>query len=371
MATLELELPKLCGQLLVGGFAGAELTPRFEQALRDGRRGGAILFRRNLPDIPTSARLCESILRACAPDLPPFIGVDQEGGRVTRLPAPFLTLPPMRELGALGDLDLVRRAARAVATELAAVGFNLDFAPILDVDSNPANPVIGDRAFGRDPRTVMRNAVAFLQGLQDKNILACGKHFPGHGDTSVDSHFDLPVIHHDRARLEQIEIPPFRAASGAGIASFMTAHVVCEALDPQVPATLSRAICASLLRAEIGFEGVLFSDDLEMAAVAARYSIEDSAVEAIWAGCDALLVCKSEDMADRAHEALVKRAERDQKFRDRCVEAATRCLKIRRLVPPRPITSKIALEEIVGGPAGRAILAEIAAATAARLQAMS
>ncbi len=371
MATLELELPKLCGQLLVGGFDGTELTPTFERALRDGRRGGAILFRRNLPDIATASRLCEAIRSACAADLPPFIGVDQEGGRVTRMPAPFLTLPPMRELGLLNDLELVRRAARAVATELSAVGFNLNFAPVLDVDSNPANPIIGDRSFGRDPRTVMRNAVAFLQGLQDRNVLACGKHFPGHGDTSVDSHFDLPVIHHDRARLEQIEIPPFRAASGAGIASFMTAHVVCEALDPGVPATLSRAICASLLRAEVGFEGVLFSDDLEMAAVAARYPIEESAVESIWAGCDALLICKSEELADRAHEALVKKAEKDSKFRDRCVQAATRCLKIRRLCPPRPITSKIALEEIVGGAASRAVLAEITAAIAARRKAMS
>ncbi len=371
MATLELEISKLCGQLLVGGFEGAELTPRFEQALRDGRRGGAILFRRNLPDVLASARLCESIRSASAPDLPPFIGVDQEGGRVTRMPAPFLTLPPMRELGLLDDLGLVRRAARAVATELAAVGFNLNFAPILDVDSNPANPVIGDRAFGRDPRTVMRNAVAFLQGLQDRNVLACGKHFPGHGDTSVDSHFDLPVIHHDRARLEQIELPPFRAASGAGIASFMTAHVVVEALDPGVPATLSRAVCGSLLRAEIGFEGVLFSDDLEMAAVAARGAIEESAVEAVWAGCDALLICKSEDTADRAHEALVKKAESDSRFRDRCVEAATRCLKVRRLVPPRPFTSKIALEETVGGAAGKIILDEIAAAAAARRRLMS
>src|SRR5262249_59815587 len=140
------------------------------------------------------------------------------------------------------------------------------------------------------------------------NVLACGKHFPGHGDTSVDSHVGLPVIHHDRARLEHIELPPFRAASGAGVASLMTAHVVCEALDPGVPATLSRAICASLLRAEIGFEGVLFSDDLEMAAVAARYPIEESAVEAVWAGCDALLICKSEELPDRAPDAPVPKA---------------------------------------------------------------
>jgi beta-N-acetylhexosaminidase len=369
MATLELAIPTLCGQLIVGGFDGNVLPTRFRDALREGRRGGAILFRRNLPDILASAALCESIREASTADMPPFIGVDQEGGRVTRMPAPFLTLPPMRLLGATGDLELIRLAARAVASELSAVGFNLNFAPVLDVDSNPQNPVIGDRAFGADPRTVMRCGVAFLRGLQEKNVLACGKHFPGHGDTAVDSHFDLPIIEHERGRLEKIEIPPFRAASGAGVASLMTAHVVCKHLDPDVPATLSRAICASLLRAEIGFEGVLFSDDLEMAAVAARYPIEVSAVEAIWAGCDALLICKDQDAQDRAHEALVKQAEKDRRFRDRCAEAVTRLLRVRRLCPPRPITSKEALAELVGGPPSEAVAKEVARAIAAQARA--
>lgn len=353
---LELELPKLCGQLLVGGFDGTELPPRYAKALREGRRAGAILFRRNFEGgVHAAARLCAALRDASGPDRPPFIGVDQEGGRVARLGPPVLALPPMRALGALGDLDLVRRAAEALGAELAAIGFNLDFAPVLDVDSNPANPVIGDRAFGRDARTVTRCGVAFARGLQDRNVLACGKHFPGHGDTSVDSHFDLPVVAHSRARLDYVELPPFRAASGAGIASMMTAHVVCEALDPGVPATLSRAVCGSLLRAEIGFEGVLFSDDLEMAAIAARYPIETAAVEAIWAGCDALLVCKDEDAQDRAHEALVRRAERDARFRDRCVEAATRSLRLRRLCPPRPIESPAGLDAVVGGPASAAL----------------
>jgi beta-N-acetylhexosaminidase len=371
MATLDLEIPKLCGQIVVGGFDGPGLSPRFEKALREGRRGGAILFKRNVPDVDATVHICEA-LRASAPgELPPFIGIDQEGGRVTRLPAPFLALPPMRLLGEIGDLGLIRRAARAVGAELGAVGINLDFAPVLDVDSNPANPIIGDRAFGSDPRTVMRGAVAFLQGLQDKSVLACGKHFPGHGDTSVDSHLDLPVVTHGRARLEQIELPPFRAASGAGIATMMTAHLVCEALEPGVPATLSRAICASLLRAEIGFEGVLFSDDLEMAAIAARYPIEESAVEAVWAGCDALLICRSEDLQDRAHEALVMRCERDRRFRDRCAEAVGRGLRVRRLAPPRPIGDRAALGEIVGGAASRAVLDEIAAAQEARAKAMN
>jgi beta-N-acetylhexosaminidase len=371
MPTLDLDLPRLCGQLLVGGFEGPTLSPGFEKALRDGRRGGAILFKRNLPDFDATLELCAAISAAAPRELPPFLGVDQEGGRVVRLPAPFLALPPMRLLGEIGDLDLIRRAARAVGSELSAAGFNLDFAPVLDVDSNPDNPVIGDRAFGRDPRTVMRGAVAFLQGLQDKNVLACGKHFPGHGDTSVDSHFALPVVTHGRARLEQIELPPFRAASGAGIASMMTAHIVCEALDPGVPATLSRAICGSLLRAEIGFDGVLFSDDLEMAAVAARYPIEESAVEAVWAGCDALLICKSEDLQERALEALVKKAEADRRFRDRCAEAAGRCLRVRRMAPPRPIADRAALAEIIGSPASRAVLDEIKAAEEARARSMS
>jgi beta-N-acetylhexosaminidase len=371
MPTLDLDLPRLCGQLIVGGFDGPGLSPRFERALREGRRGGAILFKRNLPDMDATLHVCEAIRAAARAELPPFVGVDQEGGRVVRLPPPFLALPPMRLLGEIGDLDLVRRAARAVAAELAAAGITLDFAPVLDVDSNPDNPVIGDRSFGRDPRTVMRAGVAFLQGLQDRGVLACGKHFPGHGDTSVDSHLDLPVVTHGRARLEQIELPPFRAASGAGVASLMTAHVVCEALDPGVPATLSRAICASLLRAEIGFDGVLFSDDLEMAAVAARYPIEESAVEAVWAGCDALLVCRSEDLQDRAHEALVKKAEQDGRFRDRCAEAAGRCLRVRRLAPPRPIGDRAAVGRIVGSASSRAVLDEIEAARVERARAMS
>jgi beta-N-acetylhexosaminidase len=151
----------------------------------------------------------------------------------------------------------------------------------------------------------------------------------------------------------------------------MTAHVVCEALDAGVPATLSRAICASLLRAEIGFDGVLFSDDLEMGAIAARYPVEDAAVEAVWAGCDALLVCKSEDLQDRAHEALVKKAEQDRRFRDRCAEAAGRCLRVRRLAPPRPVGDRAALREIVGSASSRAILDEIEAARAARARGMN
>jgi beta-N-acetylhexosaminidase len=359
---LDLPISTLVGQMLVGSIEGPDLPPAYASALAEGRRGGAILFKKNLPSIESTARLTSSLLEAAPRDMPPFIGVDQEGGRVKRLPAPALELPPMRKLSAAGDLDLVLRTARAVAAELSALGFNVNFAPVLDVNTEAENPVIGDRAFGSDARTVMRYGVAYVRGLQSKGVIACGKHFPGHGDTKKDSHHDLPVVHHPRARLDQVELPPFRAAIGAGLGALMSAHVVYEAIDPGVPATLSRSICASILRAELGFEGVLFSDDLTMQAIAARFPIEEAAVEAVWAGCDALLICGNQDLQERAHDALTRRAEKDAKFRDRCVEAVTRVMRLRRLCPPRPITTPEGLKALVGGKESRLIAEQVAAA---------
>jgi beta-N-acetylhexosaminidase len=335
---LELPLSKVCGQILIGGFYGTELPASYASSLRAGERGGAVLFKRNLTgDIADVGRLNASIAAVSAEELPPLVAVDQEGGRVARLSAPVLTLPPMRALGDHGNVDLIRRAARALAGQLGALGFSMDFAPVLDVNTCEQNPIIGDRAFGSDARLVMRTAVAFIQGLQDGGVLACGKHFPGHGDTSKDSHVDLPVVALDRARLEQVELLPFRAAAGAGIAALMTAHVVYEALDKAAPATMSRAVCGSLLRAELGFGGMLISDDLEMKAISDRYGIEDAAVEAVWAGCDALLVCSDEALQGRAHEALVRRAEKEPRFKERCVEAAQRTIRVRRLARPSPL----------------------------------
>ncbi len=344
-----LTLAQICGQLIVGGFVGQQLTPSFRAALAEGHRGGAVLFRRNLGDADAVASLNQTIANAAPDELPPLIAVDQEGGRVARLGEPFLKVPPMCRLGAADDLTLTYAVAEQMGKELRAVGFNMNFAPVMDVDSNPDNPVIGDRSFGRDPRTVMTHGVAFIRGLQEGGVLACAKHFPGHGDTELDSHLDLPTVSHAADRLARIEIPPFRAACGAGVAALMSAHVVYPALEPDVPATMSRAICTSLLRTEMGFEGVLFSDDLEMGAVAKHQGIERIAIDAVWAGCDALLICKDEDQQARAHEALVKHAESDSFFRTRCEEAAGRCLRIRRMRPPR--IDGLALASLGTGPA--------------------
>ncbi|MBI3201925.1 MAG: beta-N-acetylhexosaminidase [Myxococcales bacterium] len=352
-----LSLPQLCGQLLVVGFSGTSLPPTLETALRQGRMGGIIVFKRNLPSLEIAHAINRATQGAAPAELPPFIAVDQEGGRVGRLPPPFVKLPPMRQLGALGDLGLLERVGRLLGTELRRLGYNLDFAPVLDVDSNPDNPVIGDRAFSADPAEVSRLASATLEGIQAAGVMACGKHFPGHGDTHLDSHLDLPFVRHPEARLRAVELPPFRAAVQRGVATLMTAHVVYDGLDPDRPATLSPRISTELLRGELGFAGVLFSDDLEMRALADRMSVEESSVAAIRAGCDALLVCSDLALADRAHAALTREAERDPSFHARCLEAATRGLEARQRFPPRPDADASG----VGGREARELEAEIAA----------
>ncbi len=336
--TSSFALPVLCGQLLVGGFASPLLSPTFRQAIERGERGGAILFRRNLTgSLGDVASLTRSIGEAAAPDLPPLIGVDQEGGRVARLGSPVIRLPAMRALGQLGDVGLVDRVAKALGAQLAALGFTMNFAPVLDVDTCPASPVIGDRSFSGDPSTVARLGAAFASGLQAGGVLACGKHFPGHGDTRVDSHKDLPHVAHPRARLDAVELVPFRDLTAGTCAALMTAHVVYDALDAERPATLSRRIAHDLLRTELGWTGLVVSDDLEMKAIADRLPIEQSAVQAVRAGCDLLLVCASEDLQDRAHAGLVRAAERDVSFREQVEASVARGLEVRRRRPPRPV----------------------------------
>ncbi len=356
---MDLSIPELCGQLIVGGFDGVVLAPEMKQALADGRRGGIILFKRNLPSVQAAHEITSTAVDAARDELPPFVGVDEEGGRVRRLPAPVMSLPPMRTLGKIGDVELVRRAALLLGRELAAIGFNLDFAPVLDVDSNPKNPIIGDRAFAADPDSVARYGRAFADGLAKGGVLACGKHFPGHGDTDKDSHVALPVLRHDKARLDAVELPPFRAASHAGIPTLMSAHIVLSEIEAGVPATLSHRVCTGLLRNELGFRGVLFSDDLEMRALSDNYEIAESAVGAIAAGCDALLICRDFELQEAALEALVQRAEQDTSFASRCRQALARSLAVRRQTPPRPLPSVADLDTVLGSSDAQDLLAEI------------
>jgi beta-N-acetylhexosaminidase len=343
-----LELPQLCGQLLVVGFDGSQLPSSVADAIRTGRRGGLILFKRNLPDITSAWRLCRSIRDTFPTPLPALIGIDEEGGKVGRLPAPFQRLPPMRWFGQRDDPKLTYRAAKWLGKQLAALGFTCNFAPVLDVDSNPLNPIIGDRSFSDDPAVVTRHALAFVAGLQEQGVAACGKHFPGHGDTSVDSHVALPTVERSRNLLERIELAPFRGCASAGLAAIMTAHVVYPQLDgTRTPATFSQTILTGLLRNEIGFRGLLFSDDLEMGAVARHDTVESAACRAVRAGCDTVLICHHESAAERAHAALMNEVRNNPTMRERVVQAATRSLTARCGFRPEPVACEDDLARVL------------------------
>jgi beta-N-acetylhexosaminidase len=294
--------------LFMVGIPGPRIDPATRKLLTEHPPGGVILFRRNVRSASQLRDLIAS-LHELGAGAPPLVALDHEGGRVHRLPAPFTHFPPAATVarGGVGAADAV---GHAMGRELAAVGIDIDFAPVLDVRSNPRNQVIGDRAFGTTPEVVTRLGLAQARGLSRGGVVPCGKHFPGHGGTVGDSHLVLPRVQASRRALWRVDLPPFARAIESGIPALMTAHVVYDALDPRRPATLSSRICRDLLRRRLGFRGVLFSDDLEMQAVAGRRSPERSAVAALAAGCDILLVCQSLETAVQAMRGVEHAVER-------------------------------------------------------------
>ena len=279
-------LARTVGQLLHIGFAGKQAPQEVLERVRRGEVGATILFGRNIESVEQVAELNAELTAAAPADAPLVLALDQEGGRVQRIKAPAVVWPPMAALGRLpaGDGErTAREVGRVLGRELAVLGFNMDYAPVLDVATNPHNPVIGDRALATTPERVAALGIELARGLLDAGVLPCGKHYPGHGDTHVDSHHALPVVEHARERIEAIELAPFAAAARAGVLPIMmTAHVVFEALDPGVPATLSAPTLA-LLRG-MGFDGVIASDDLEMKAIAGTMGAGEAALAAVRAG---------------------------------------------------------------------------------------
>src|SRR5262245_41663166 len=278
------------GQLAIAGVAGHSIPADLRSLAREFDLGGVILFARNVESPEQVAELSHQA-SSLAQELPLWVSVDQEGGRVARLKRPFTEWPPMMTLGRSGDVTLAARFARALAEELKAVGISLDYTPVLDVHTNPKNPVIGDRALAERAEDVARLGVAIIEALQGAGIAACGKHFPGHGDTSTDSHHELPLIEHPPDRLEAVELVPFRAAIESDVAAIMTAHILVPALDEENPGTLSPRIVDELLKKKLGYRGLVLSDDLEMKAISGRFGVPEATVKAMVSGCDAVLMC--------------------------------------------------------------------------------
>jgi len=333
------EFERQAARCVFVGIQGTTPAPAELELVRRGV-GAVLLFARNVAEPGQVAELARS-LKTAAPG-PLLICVDQEGGRVQRLRPPHWTAwPSMRRLGEIdqqGGLDgtngtvIAERAGEMIARELSASGIDVDFAPVLDVDTNPDNPVIGDRSFSRDPRRVARLGLALAQGLERSGVASCAKHFPGHGDTSQDSHLTLPRLAHDEKRLWEVELVPFVAAARAGIASVMTAHVRFETFD-RLPATLS-PVALRLLRQDVGFRGCCISDDLEMRAISDIWGVPDAAELSITAGCDAVLVCHTPQHQHDAIDAIARGARAGPLPRERLAEAASRVEVLQKFARP-------------------------------------
>src|SRR5512141_954900 len=315
------------------GFDGMSLPPHLSRWLAGGRVGGVVLFARNIESPAQVLGLCREIRSAAGRGNPlPLIAVDQEGGRVARLKdPPFTRFPPARacSLFCCRNESVAEAVGAATAAELRAVGIDMNFAPVLDVGSNPRNPVIGDRAFSEDPQTAAALGIAFAKGSLSRGILPVGKHFPGHGDTSADSHVELPVVRAGRRTLLRRELLPFRRAASEGIPALMTAHVMYPALDSALPATLSRKILHDLLRKRLRFRGAVISDALEMKAIANRYGIGEAALLAVTAGCDVVLVCRGEEDQAETIDRLAREARDRTTFRRAVAAAAVRSGRLR------------------------------------------
>jgi beta-N-acetylhexosaminidase len=322
-------LKEKIGQLFMVGISGEALTPEERSILKSFPVGGFILFGRNCRQSIELLSLCRSLWQINEIE-PPFIAIDQEGGRIHRLPEPFTHFPAARQIGRGGDPRSAYFAGLAAGRELALAGINLNFAPVLDVDSNPANPVIGDRAFSSDPAEVVAIASRWTDGLRDAGIIPCGKHFPGHGGTDQDSHFKLPVVEKALHQLTTVELAPFREASRSSIESLMTAHVIYRALDPKFPATLSQAIVKGLLRQQWAYSGVVFGDDMEMKAISDNYGMAEAVSLAVGAGIDVLLYCHDLSRAIDAFEFLCAEAEREPAVGAQVEDRYRRIAKLKR-----------------------------------------
>ena len=365
----QMSLEGKVGQLMMVGFDGTSLTPDLRRLIQELHLGGVIVFERNVESPRQVAQLCADLQsvawEAGMPGL--FVAIDQEGGVVARLKEQkgFTEFPGAMAIAATGDINNARRVAQAISAELSALGINLDFAPDFDVNNNPVNPVIGVRSFGSNPDRVADFGVAFLMAMQEAGILAVGKHFPGHGDTAIDSHIGLPTVLHDRARLQSIEFVPFLAAMRANVAGIMSSHITFPAIDPtpRLAATLSSRVLTDLLRREMGYEGLILTDELTMGAlVTTGYPAPRAALAAFKAGADLLLFQTGYEMHREAHAALIYEVKSGEISTDRLDESVKRILRAKKrfriLNPPA-----IDIEQItsrVGTKANKKISREIA-----------
>ncbi|MBM3116491.1 beta-N-acetylhexosaminidase [Jeongeupia naejangsanensis] len=328
------ELRSKVGQLFMVGFDALEVNDHITRMIREQRVGGVILFRRNVHTPAQIAKLCRRLqeVNAEVSDIPLLISLDQEGGMVMRIEQGVTPIPAAMAFQAAGSTADCEKLSQINGEEMRQIGLNMNLAPVLDVNNNPLNPVIGVRAYGEDAETVIEYGLAAVRGLQHAGMIATAKHFPGHGDTATDSHYAMSVVPHDKARLKAVELAPFQAAIDAGVDAIMTAHVAFPAIEPDaaMPATLSKNVLTGLLREEMGFKGVVISDCLEMAAISEGVGVAVGAVGTLQAGADIVLVSHLEERQQAAVEAVLQAVERGEISEARIDEALARVMVLKR-----------------------------------------
>ena len=304
-----MSLDEKIGQLVVSGFYGTSLDENILKLIKEDKISGVILFNRNVKDSNTLLSLNNSLKESNKNNkLPLFISVDEEGGLVTRMPKDIKRLPTNKYIGSLNNKDLSYKVGEILGEQLSYFGFNMNFAPVLDINSNPNNPVIGNRSFDNNKDIVASLGTSTMKGIQSKNIISVVKHFPGHGDTSVDSHINLPVVNYDINRLNSFEFVPFKTAIQNGADAVMVGHILLPKIDSKYPSSMSYEIVTNILRKDLGFNGLVVSDDMTMGAITENYSIEEASIKAINAGLDLLLVCQKYENTENVLKALKEAA---------------------------------------------------------------
>ncbi len=341
---MDMTLRQMIGQKTILGFHGLEMPQDFIDFIREYQIGNVILFQRNIQSAQQLRKLCQQIREvitdACG--YPPFIVIDQEGGMVSRIPADAVNVPSAMALGATGDPENGFRAAQITARQLRGLGPNFTMAPVLDVNTNGDNPVIGARSYGDDPMKVAQFGEAVVRGYDGSGIFCCGKHFPGHGDTSVDSHVGLPCIEKTAEELEQSELIPFRRAIEAGIPAIMSSHILFPNIEKErIPGTMSRKIITGLLKEKLGFRGLIFTDCLEMQAIQKYYGTARGMAEAFRAGVDLAEISSTFTLEQEAVRYVNDEAERGAFDLEEFRESAEKILAMKKQLAAYPVDAQL------------------------------
>ncbi|WP_368652967.1 beta-N-acetylhexosaminidase [Ornithinibacillus sp. 4-3] len=327
----DMTLDEKIGQLMFAGIDGTMMTDETKRLINDYKVGGIILFSDNIESQEQTSALLEEIEHENDQNNTPlFLGVDQEGGRVVRLSEEVEKLPTAASIGEQDNLDLSFEFGELLSKQVQLYGFNLDFAPVLDVNSNPNNPVIGDRSFGTRPEIVGEHGVEVMKGIQSENVIPVIKHFPGHGDTDTDSHLELPQVNKTLQELEELELLPFKQAIEAGADVVMTAHILLPEIDPDYPASISKNIIQGVLREELAFDGVVMTDDMTMEGLTNHFDIGEAAVQSIKAGTDVILVAHNYEDIATVFNSLKGAVENGDITEERLNESLTRILQLKK-----------------------------------------